>query len=86
MLSVRAAIASASKAKAWGLILGTLGRQGNPNIMRVRAGVQCRAFINQQSFLQRLEGLLTERKLPFVTVLLSEIFPGKLAQFRQVDA
>ena len=37
-------------------------------------------------FLQRLEALLVERKLPYVTVLLSEIFPGKLSQFPQVDA
>ena len=35
---------------------------------------------------QRLESLLQERHLPYVTLLLSEIFPGKLALFRDVDA
>jgi 2-(3-amino-3-carboxypropyl)histidine synthase len=30
------AIAAARSAKSWGLILGTLGRQGSPKILEVR--------------------------------------------------
>lgn len=62
------AIDTASKAKKFGLILGTLGRQGNPHVLK------------------RLESLLKERKIPFVVVLLSEIFPAKLAMFEDIDA
>jgi hypothetical protein len=69
MHSVRqSAIAVASSARRWGLILGTLGRQGNTNI------------------LDRLETILKEKQLPYVIVLLSEIFPDKLAKFTEVEA
>lgn len=64
----RAAIATATKARRWGLILGTLGRQGNGNI------------------LARLESLLREKNLPYTIVLLSEIFPDKLAKFTEIEA
>lgn len=64
----RAAVAKARQAKKFGLILGTLGRQGNPNV------------------LERLEEVLRARGKPYVVVLLSEIFPGKLALFEDVDA
>jgi 2-(3-amino-3-carboxypropyl)histidine synthase len=62
------AIKVASSAKKYGIILGTLGRQGSPRI------------------LSHLEQLLTERGIPFIVVLLSEIFPSKLALFNDVDA
>ena len=64
----REAIAKATRAKKFGLILGTLGRQGNPNV------------------LERIEDVLQARGIPYVVVLLSEIFPGKLALFEDVDA
>ena len=64
----REAIGRARKARKFGIILGTLGRQGNPNL----AG--------------RLEKLLKAKGIPYVLVLLSEIFPGKLAQFPDVEA
>lgn len=64
----RAAIDTAQRATRWGVVLGTLGRQGSA------------------SLLQRIEATLTERGTPFVTVLLSEIFPGKLATLPQADA
>lgn len=57
----RAAIAAARKAQTWGLILGSLGRQGNPHT------------------LSRIEARLASRGIPCVTLLLSEIFPAKLA-------
>uniref|UniRef100_W5MHB8 2-(3-amino-3-carboxypropyl)histidine synthase subunit 1 n=1 Tax=Lepisosteus oculatus TaxID=7918 RepID=W5MHB8_LEPOC len=56
----RQAIEAARRARRWGLILGTLGRQGNPKI------------------LEHLESRLQALGLPFVRVLLSEIFPSKL--------
>lgn len=62
------AIEKAKGARRWGLILGTLGRQGNINI------------------LTRLESLLKERNREYFIVLLSEIFPDKLAQFGEVEA
>ncbi|KAG0181837.1 Diphthamide biosynthesis protein 1 [Apophysomyces sp. BC1021] len=55
-------------AKKYGLILGTLGRQGKPQIM------------------DYLEKVIRDAGKDCVTVLLSEIFPGKLAQFSDVDA
>lgn len=62
------AIATATQAKRWGLILGTLGRQGNVNI------------------LSRIESLLQSKNLPYTVVLLSEIFPDKLARMSEVEA
>lgn len=47
--------------RPWGLILGTLGRQGNPHTLTL------------------LTAHLTQRGVPYVTLLLSEIQPGKLA-------
>uniref|UniRef100_A0A671EGZ7 2-(3-amino-3-carboxypropyl)histidine synthase subunit 1 n=3 Tax=Rhinolophus ferrumequinum TaxID=59479 RepID=A0A671EGZ7_RHIFE len=61
------AIATARSAKSWGLILGTLGRQGSPKI------------------LEHLESRLQALGLPFVRLLLSEIFPSKLSLLPQVD-
>ena len=63
----RQAIKSAKKAKKWGLILGSLGRQGNPHTMTL------------------IENILNERGIPFINLLLSEIFPGKLAMMNDVD-
>lgn len=63
----RQAIKSAKKAKQWGLILGSLGRQGNPHTMTM------------------IEHTLDERGIPFINLLLSEIFPGKLAMMNDVD-
>ncbi|KAI9832488.1 MAG: Diphthamide biosynthesis protein 1 [Phylliscum demangeonii] len=63
----RAAIATATKAKKWGVILGSLGRQGNPNTMSL------------------IEEQLRKRGTPFINVLLSEIFPDKLALMGDVE-
>ncbi|XP_075417326.1 2-(3-amino-3-carboxypropyl)histidine synthase subunit 1 isoform X2 [Tenrec ecaudatus] len=61
------AIAAAHSGKSWGLILGTLGRQGSPKI------------------LEHLESRLRALGLPFLRLLLSEIFPNKLSLFPEVD-
>ncbi|KAJ1645498.1 Diphthamide biosynthesis protein 1, partial [Coemansia asiatica] len=61
------AIASAKTATKFGLILGTLGRQGNPKV------------------LEELMERLNRRNIAYETVLLSEIFPQKLAQFPDID-
>jgi len=58
---------AAQQKKLWGLILGSLGRQGNPHTLTL------------------IENILTERKIPFVRLLLSEIFPGKLAIMGDVE-
>lgn len=63
----RDAIGSARSARKWGIILGSLGRQGNPNTMAL------------------IERFLNERGIPFVNILLSEIFPGKLASMPDVE-
>uniref|UniRef100_A0A0A9Y073 2-(3-amino-3-carboxypropyl)histidine synthase subunit 1 n=2 Tax=Lygus hesperus TaxID=30085 RepID=A0A0A9Y073_LYGHE len=60
------AIEDAKRAGTFGLILGTLGRQGSVNVLN---NFKCR---------------LKDKK--FVQVLLSEIYPGKLALFSQVEA
>ncbi|EMC95087.1 hypothetical protein BAUCODRAFT_123562 [Baudoinia panamericana UAMH 10762] len=62
LLSDRAnALAQARKARKWGLILGSLGRQGNPHTLTL------------------IENHLREKGIPWVNLLLSEIFPQKLA-------
>ncbi|KAB5585960.1 putative diphthamide synthesis protein-domain-containing protein [Coniochaeta sp. 2T2.1] len=63
----RAAIKTAKTAKKWGLILGSLGRQGNPHTMAL------------------IEKKLKAQGIPFVNLLLSEIFPGKLAMMSDVE-
>jgi 2-(3-amino-3-carboxypropyl)histidine synthase len=63
----RKAIRSAKDAKKWGLILGSLGRQGNPQTMGL------------------IEKRLKEKGIPWVNLLLSEIFPGKLAMMGDVE-
>lgn len=61
------AISQAKTAKKWGLILGALGRQGNPHTLTL------------------IENHLNKQGIPFVNLLLSEIFPGKLAMFEDVE-
>jgi 2-(3-amino-3-carboxypropyl)histidine synthase len=63
----REAINAAKKARRWGLILGSLGRQGNPHTMGL------------------IERKLDEMGIPWVNLLLSEIFPGKLALMSDVE-
>jgi 2-(3-amino-3-carboxypropyl)histidine synthase len=68
MLDMRSsAIVTAKKAKKWGLILGALGRQGNPHTLAL------------------IENHLTRQGIPYINLLLSEIFPGKLAMFEDID-
>ncbi|KAH6682563.1 putative diphthamide synthesis protein-domain-containing protein [Halenospora varia] len=63
----REAITSAKTAKKWGLILGSLGRQGNPHTMDL------------------IEQKLDAQGIPYINLLLSEIFPGKLAMMDDVE-
>lgn len=69
MVKVRQdAIHSARNAKKVGLILGALGRQGNPQT------------------LDRLEKVFSDAGVETVKIILSEIFPQKLAMFDDIDA
>ncbi|PBP24996.1 diphthamide biosynthesis protein-like protein 1 [Diplocarpon rosae] len=63
----REAITIAKSAKKWGLILGSLGRQGNPHTMAL------------------IEKKLEDQGIPYINLLLSEIFPGKLAMMDDVE-
>jgi 2-(3-amino-3-carboxypropyl)histidine synthase len=63
----REAISSAKSARKWGLILGSLGRQGNPHTMKL------------------IEQKLEAQGIPYINLLLSEIFPGKLAMMSDVE-
>ncbi len=63
----RAAITAARKGSHWGVVQGTLGRQGNPRIV------------------QLLQQKLAALGIPFVSVLLSEVTPPKLALMGHVD-
>ena len=62
------AVEKAKKAKKMGIILGTLGRQGNPHILR------------------HIEQRMKDAQKEYIILLLSEIFPSKLALFSDVDA
>ena len=68
MKNRKSAIVKAQDAKVWGIILGTLGRQGNPKILNL------------------LEAKLKKMNRPVIKVLLSEIFPQKLALMKNVEA
>eukprot|EP01125_Pyxidicula_operculata_P014627 TRINITY_DN488_c0_g1_i4.p1 TRINITY_DN488_c0_g1~~TRINITY_DN488_c0_g1_i4.p1 ORF type:complete len:165 (+),score=37.95 TRINITY_DN488_c0_g1_i4:97-591(+) len=63
----KAAIDVAKNSKRVGVILGTLGRQGSPAILK------------------HLESVIAKSGREFITVLLSEIFPAKLAKFDKVE-
>ncbi|VDK48370.1 unnamed protein product [Anisakis simplex] len=68
MLQIRSdAVNRAKTAKKFGIIQGTLGRQGNIRIVEV------------------LESKLQAAGIKFVRILLSEIFPEKLALFDDID-
>jgi len=54
-------IETARPVKKWGIVLGTLGRQGSPAILK------------------RIQALLLERGCECIVLLLSELFPAKLA-------
>ncbi|TDH73493.1 hypothetical protein CCR75_007427 [Bremia lactucae] len=64
----RAAIDQAKGAKKFGIVLGTLGRQGNPQI------------------LDHIKQLLEYSGRNYFVLLLSELFPDKLARFKDIDA
>ena len=64
----RTAILTAKKARTWGIILGSLGRQGNPHTLTL------------------IENELKRQGIKCVNLLLSEIFPGKLAMMSDVEA
>lgn len=64
----KAAIDSSSGARKFGLILGTLGRQGSLKV------------------LQYLESRIRSHGRDCVIILLSEVFPTKLALFKDIDA
>ncbi len=63
----RDAISVAKGARKWGLILGSLDRQGNPHTMAM------------------IEKLLDDKGIPYINLLLTEIFPGKLAMMSEVE-
>jgi len=63
----KSAIDSSRGTRKWGIILGTLGRQGNPKIF------------------QRLTKMMKQKGIEYTKILLSEIFPSKLALFQDVD-
>ena len=60
-------IETARKGQKWGLILGTLGRQGSPKVLTF------------------LENEIKSKGKSVTTVLLSEIFPQKLALMSDID-
>ncbi|CAN9449243.1 unnamed protein product [Alternaria sp. RS040] len=64
----RTAILTARKARTWGVILGSLGRQGNPHTLTL------------------IENELARQGIKCVNLLMSEIFPGKLAMMSDVEA
>ncbi|OWA51941.1 Diphthamide biosynthesis protein 1 [Hypsibius exemplaris] len=68
LLNRGGAITTAASAKLFGIVWGTLGRQGSPKVLAT------------------LENRLKAAGKTYVIVLLSEVFPGKLALFPEVDA
>ncbi|XP_055346743.1 2-(3-amino-3-carboxypropyl)histidine synthase subunit 1-like [Paramacrobiotus metropolitanus] len=58
----------AAKAKTFGIVWGTLGRQGSPKVLGT------------------IENRLQSAGKRYIIVLLSEVFPGKLKLFHNIDA
>jgi len=66
-LNRKGQIEKARSAQTFGIILSTLGRQGNPKIM------------------ENVKRMLQKQNKDYICILLSEIFPDKLALFEDVD-
>ena len=66
-LNRKGQIEKARSAQTFGIILSTLGRQGNPKIM------------------ENVKRMLQKQNKDYICILLSEIFPDKLALFEDID-
>ena len=66
--------------KKYGIILGTLGRQGSTKILKVKS-----TFNLTFSKKKRIEEILKKNNKDYIIVLLSEIFPKKLDLFKDID-
>ena len=78
---------SAGETPAWGVVLGTLGRQGNFRQLQVRGSnfphPQIMILIPLPRLLQAITRQLTKSHtpIPYVPILLSELSPAKLSLF-----
>ena len=96
----RRAIETARGARRWGLVLGTLGRQGNPHILtllQVRGGMGTVVRSHDSppphaspppatSVSPSSQDHLASRGMQVTTLLMSEISPPRLAMIADVDA
>jgi 2-(3-amino-3-carboxypropyl)histidine synthase len=71
----------------WGVVLGTLGRQGNPRLMRLLQEELVRAGGEEEEATRAEVGSVQPNRRPVLaaTVLLSEVTPQKLAMIGHVD-
>lgn len=96
-LAVAAAASQDGQPSAWAVVLGTLGRQGNLRVLKVRTSslrvsASPDADVNElllaQSVTRHLpngKGKQAAKRPPFMPILLSELSPAKLALFRDVS-
>lgn len=73
----------------WGLILGTLGRQGSEKVMQVNrmkdrerkreGGESLSSYPSPIPTSKNLQSMLSTHGIDYTTILLSEIFPAKLS-------
>jgi len=76
-------INKAANGQVWGLVLGSLGRQGSPKVLQVKfystyVYIFCLLF---KTIKQRLK--LSGKK--FIQIIMPELMPDKLQLFKNVD-
>jgi 2-(3-amino-3-carboxypropyl)histidine synthase len=76
-------INKAANGQVWGLVLGSLGRQGSPKVLQVKFNsiFESMYFLFIKTIKQRLK---TNGK-KFVQLIMPELMPDKLKLFKNVD-
>ena len=79
-------IQKATQGQTWGLVLGSLGRQGSPKVLQVRfRSLTESEFIVCSRFFQTIKDRLKANGKKFVQVVMPELMPDKLKLFRHVN-
>lgn len=77
-------IKKAAQGQVWGLVLGSLGRQGSPKVLEV--GIHCISVTDLfLSIFKTIKQRLKAHGKRFIQVIMPELMPDKLKLFQHVD-
>lgn len=76
-------IEKATKGQVWGLVLGSLGRQGSTKVLQVRFSFEI--LFSFVEFFQTIQQRLKTQGKKFVQLIMPELMPDKLKLFKNVD-